>query len=426
MFKKSHIFSLLFFLTMLPPLDTQASSGPDISLSISDSNKSSGNNLTPSAATLSGTHIVTAGQPFELKIGLNNVKPSEYQSVYALDLKLNYDPLKLQFESATSLKDGFQVIDTKETTQGQIRIVAASVGAYAAIQSDMLSFKFTAKSVNQATSTTVSIDHVVIANKQGNELQVNGASNEIQIKKSGNNGNGNNGNGNNGTPKPPKSREDVFNSDIVHIVELVQAIESKVEEAKNSNVKVEMADITGHWAEKTIGTFVKLRVIDGYGDGKFQPDGQITRAEFAMIISRVFGIGGGSNHSIILNDIDSHWAKQAIEKLASAGVIAGYEDGTFKPDQTINREEMVIILSRIVNFSNVDKDDSKGNFKDIEAASSFAVNPIKDAAKAGIISGKNDGMFDPQGNATRSEALAIILNALNLNSQLKTVLDSLN
>jgi hypothetical protein len=54
------------------------------------------------------------------------------------------------------------------------------------------------------------------------------------------------------------------------------------------------------------------------------------------------------------------------------------------------------------------------------------VNPIKDAAKAGIISGKNDGIFDPQGNVTRSEALTIVLNALNLNPQVKTVLDSLN
>lgn len=107
-------------------------------------------------------------------------------------------------------------------------------------------------------------------------------------------------------------------------------------------------------------------------------------------------------------------------------MIAGYEDATFKPDKTISREEMVVIISRIINLSILDKDVSKGNLTDIASASSYAVNQIKDAAEAGIISGKNNGIFDPQGTSTRAEALTIILNVLNLNSQLKTLLDSLN
>ncbi|MFD0768633.1 S-layer homology domain-containing protein [Bacillus sp. CGMCC 1.60114] len=60
--------------------------------------------------------------------------------------------------------------------------------------------------------------------------------------------------------------------------------------------------------------------------------------------------------SVVVKDIDRHWDKDAIEKLASAGVITGYDDGTFKPNKTINREEMVIILSRIVDLSKVDKE----------------------------------------------------------------------
>ncbi|CAG9611665.1 S-layer protein [Bacillus rhizoplanae] len=117
--------------------------------------------------------------------------------------------------------------------------------------------------------------------------------------------------------------------------------------------------------------------------------------------------------------------KDAIEKLASAGVITGYDDGTFKPNKTINRENMVIILSRIVDLSKVDKDASKGNFADIASASSYTANQIKDAEKAGIISVKGNGLFDPKGNSTRAEALTIVLNALTLNPQVKTLLDSL-
>ena len=114
-------------------------------------------------------------------MGLTDVTQSVYQQMYAQDLTLHYDPANVQFDSVTSLKDGFQVIDQKETVPGQIRIVAASVGANVPAQGDLLAIQFTAKSVTQATNTTISVDNVVIANAQGNELQVSGASREIQI-----------------------------------------------------------------------------------------------------------------------------------------------------------------------------------------------------------------------------------------------------
>ncbi|WP_339314921.1 discoidin domain-containing protein [Paenibacillus sp. FSL R10-2734] len=132
-------------------------------------------------ATLTGEQKVSQSQSFELTMGLNNVTQSVYQSVNAQDLTLHFDPLNVQFETVTSLKDGFQVISTKEKSPGQIRIILASVGVNVPAQGDLLSFKFKANSVSQETNTTISIDQVVIANGQGKELQVGGASREIQI-----------------------------------------------------------------------------------------------------------------------------------------------------------------------------------------------------------------------------------------------------
>ncbi|MNI74285.1 hypothetical protein D3C73_1303620 [compost metagenome] len=74
----------------------------------------------------------------------------------------------------------------------------------------------------------------------------------------------------------------------------------------------------------------------------------------------------------------------------------------------------------------MNQDDSKGNFTDLSTASSYATQAIKSAAKAGIVSGRNDGEFDPHGNTTRAEALTIIQNALRLNPQIKELLNSLN
>ena len=132
-------------------------------------------------STLTGVQQVLSGQTFTLTMGLADVTQSVYQQVYAQDFTLQYDPASVQFDSVTSLKDGFQVIDKNETVPGQIRIVAASTGANVPAQGDLLAIQFKAKSVTQATNTTISVDHVVIANAQGNELQVGGASREIQI-----------------------------------------------------------------------------------------------------------------------------------------------------------------------------------------------------------------------------------------------------
>ncbi|MBP1965354.1 carbohydrate-binding protein [Paenibacillus aceris] len=134
-------------------------------------------------STLTGAQQVNAGQTFNLTMGLTGVTESVYQQVYAQDLVLNYDPSKLQFDSVTSLKDGFQVIDTKEAVPGHIRIVVASVSGNqgASAQGELLTFKFTAKSATQATSTTVSVGNVIIANGEGNELQIGGANREMQI-----------------------------------------------------------------------------------------------------------------------------------------------------------------------------------------------------------------------------------------------------
>lgn len=218
----------------------------------------------------------------------------------------------------------------------------------------------------------------------------------------------------------------VFNSSLVDEKNLASAIESKIGEANKAGIKNELNDSKGHWAEKTIDTYVKLNFIRGYTNGQFKPNANITRAEFASLISRVFNLNAATGQSANMSDISSHWAKEAIEQLAGAGVLGGYSDGTFRPNQAISREEIVVILSRIVNLNSMNQDDSKGNFTDLSTANSYATQAIKSAAKAGIVSGRNDGEFDPHGNTTRAEALTIIQNALRLNPQIKELLNSLN
>ncbi|WP_314587989.1 cohesin domain-containing protein [Paenibacillus terrigena] len=135
-----------------------------------------------SQSTLTGLQQVIPGQTFDVSMGLSGVTQSVYQQMYAQDLTLHYDPANLQFDSVISLKDGFQVIDQKENVPGQVRIVAASLGNQGVLpQGDLLKIKFTVKSSAQSTAMTIDVDHVAIANGQGNELQLGGASHGIHI-----------------------------------------------------------------------------------------------------------------------------------------------------------------------------------------------------------------------------------------------------
>lgn len=220
------------------------------------------------------------------------------------------------------------------------------------------------------------------------------------------------------TPTPNE-----FMSDIVDLAKEISTIQSLVEKANNSTVEVKLADVQGHWAEKTVETFIKLGVIQGYGNNKFNPDGNITRAEFATILTKIFSMETGTK-SVGLSDVNKHWAKAAIEKLASLGVLGGYSDGTFKPDRTISREEMIIIISRIVNLTPAAEGVNSSTFTDVD--DSYAKDALNDAIKAGIISGKGNNKIEPKSKATRAEALTIVLNTLNLNPQIKTLLAELN
>ncbi|MGD0031367.1 S-layer homology domain-containing protein [Paenibacillus illinoisensis] len=227
-----------------------------------------------------------------------------------------------------------------------------------------------------------------------------------------------------GTTSPASNNNDIFRPEVVEAdSNVVSNISSMVQKyATHPEGKSGMVDIQGHWGEKTLTIFSKLGVLKGYEDGTSKPNNSITRGEFAALIDRIFVVTAGTNTEH-LKDLNGYWGSENIHKLTSAGVLKGYGDDTFRPNNTISRQEMVVILSRVVNMSLVKSNPSSVEFKDIDV--SYAANEIKKAAEIGIIEGKEFGVFDPKGKATRTEALQIILNTLNLHSEIKELLESL-
>ncbi|WP_171687168.1 glycosyl hydrolase family 95 catalytic domain-containing protein [Paenibacillus planticolens] len=128
-------------------------------------------------ATLTGTTTVTAGASFDLNYGLVNVAAG---SALAQDLTFTYDPEKLTFSGAESLKPGFTIVDKKETP-GRVRILAVTIGAEAAADGELLKLRWNAKALTESSAATIAVAHAVIANGEGLEKQVEGVSHSVTI-----------------------------------------------------------------------------------------------------------------------------------------------------------------------------------------------------------------------------------------------------
>ena len=99
-----------------------------------------------------------------------------------------------------------------------------------------------------------------------------------------------------------------------------------------------------HWANEQI-VYLKDE-ITGYPDGTFRPNANITRAEFAAILSRLAGVK--SSYTASLTDIAGHWAASAISAVSAKGWVTGYPDGSFHPNANITRAEAMAMINRML------------------------------------------------------------------------------
>lgn len=163
-------------------------------------------------------------------------------------------------------------------------------------------------------------------------------------------------------------------------------------------------DTTGHWAESVIDTWSERGVINGYEDGTFMPDANITRAEFTKVIASA---GGFTTYSeLSFSDVaGDEWFAQYLRGCVAAGVVSGYDDGTFRPDAYITREEAVVMIDRAYGIEGYG---SLLPFSDVGDISDWAVSSVAACVGAGIVNGYEDGTFMPAAYVTRAEVVKMI------------------
>ncbi|MEN6325388.1 MAG: S-layer homology domain-containing protein [Syntrophomonas sp.] len=168
--------------------------------------------------------------------------------------------------------------------------------------------------------------------------------------------------------------------------------------------KASFKDIEKHWAKESIEKLAGSGAITGYPDNTFKPDAPITRAEFVIILVKALNLKASSSQSF--NDTGMHWARDSISVTAVLGITRGYAGNYFKPDDPITREQMAVMAAKAVNMAAASGETS---FSDNEKISSWAKDSVWAAIKGGIMKGYPENTFRPQDNATRAEAVSVIL-----------------
>jgi hypothetical protein len=177
--------------------------------------------------------------------------------------------------------------------------------------------------------------------------------------------------------------------------------------------QVSLSDINNNWAAKPIRTLADKGVIDGYPDGTFKPEQPITRAELAKLIASTFHYQPADQGYFA--DTTANWAKTFINSVVAHKVMKTFADGNFKPQQQLSRAQMATMLTRIVQLGKPEEKYDKwpGSFSDVPS-NYWAFQNIEIGNKLGLFPASYKSEFHPEQSVTRAESAWMIEAASNL------------
>ena len=180
------------------------------------------------------------------------------------------------------------------------------------------------------------------------------------------------------------------------------------------------SDIKGHWAEMQLTKWIENGLLQGYSNGYVAPDRQITRGELVALINRSFGFK--EKGEIMFTDLSAvDWQYEDVSIAAKEGYLDGYEDGTVRINNVINRQEAAVLLGRVLQpYFTTDSPKAAVVFKDADTIASWSKAIVQQLVDYKILDGYEDGSFKPLGLLTRAEAVTILDRALDWSAANKT------
>jgi hypothetical protein len=179
--------------------------------------------------------------------------------------------------------------------------------------------------------------------------------------------------------------------------------------------KVQFTDVKAHWAEYEINDMGSRLIINGMGGNRFEPDRYMTRAEFSAVIVKALGLAPGMGSCQFTDVKTGDWFKVYIETAVEYGLIYGYGDGSFGPNETISREQAMTMMARALKLVGLTvKLDSNSIsqmmtlYKDGFDTSRYAGESVAVCLYYGLISGRNGNYLAPKKEITRAEVAVMV------------------
>ncbi|KOS66639.1 endo-beta-N-acetylglucosaminidase [Lysinibacillus contaminans] len=171
-------------------------------------------------------------------------------------------------------------------------------------------------------------------------------------------------------------------------------------------------ELSGHAHENGLRYLISKNALEKDASGSYNANNNVTRGEFASYLSKVLNFT--ENNEIQFNDVpDTYAFVLDIQRAATAGIITGYTDGSFKPDAAISRQHMAVMLERAIDYLKIPKGTSSITFKDNSSIIAEYRPAVAVGAHLGIINGSN-GNFMPEKNATIGQAATFIQRLMKL------------
>lgn len=174
---------------------------------------------------------------------------------------------------------------------------------------------------------------------------------------------------------------------------------------------VTFLDMTSHWSKVDVESLAAKMIITGRTELTYVPNASVTRAEFVTLLVRALGLTANANDPISsFKDLAvSDWYAGQVHTAVSAGIVNGYADGTFKPDQTITREEMALMVYKALQYAGYDQSGaSEMSFSDESRIGKWAEEAVEVLSGLDILNGDRKQRFTPKSNTTRGESAAVL------------------
>ncbi|OWA37829.1 hypothetical protein B9G55_07270 [Saccharibacillus sp. O16] len=171
-------------------------------------------------------------------------------------------------------------------------------------------------------------------------------------------------------------------------------------------------DIKGHWAQKPIEELASRLIVEGTDAEHFAPSRSISRAEFAALVVRSLGLTSSSSAALPFEDVKGGtWYAQAVATASEAGLMSGYPDGSFRPNDPITRQEIAMTLTQAARFVGQPLTSSAsqaGGFTGLDQAPSWSREALTSLIASGIMQGQSNGQIAPRAQATRAETVTLL------------------